>query len=69
MNTLTSTSALHGNRGFGRMFDAVSGFFAALGEARQMMATYQRLSRMSDSDLARIDVRREDIPQVVAKSV
>lgn len=66
MSTLTS-SAIHGShRGFGRVGEILSQTFAAIREARRMMNKYEELTRMSDSELAHIGVRREDIPQVVA---
>lgn len=51
---------------FGRMGAAVSEFYAAITDARRMADRYERLSRMSNSELARLGVSREDIPQVVA---
>lgn len=53
---------------FGRFAAAVSDFFAAVAEARRMADRYDYLSRLSTSELARMGITREDIPQVVARS-
>ncbi|WP_035716048.1 DUF1127 domain-containing protein [Azorhizobium doebereinerae] len=66
MSTLTSSAIPGSHRGFGRLSEIVSQTFAAIREARRMMNKYEELTRMSDSELAHIGVRREDIPQVVA---
>ncbi|MEW6255558.1 MAG: DUF1127 domain-containing protein [Pseudomonadota bacterium] len=52
---------------FGRFGHMVSDFIAAVGEARQMAAEYKHLTRLSDSDLARIGLTREEIPQAVVR--
>jgi uncharacterized protein YjiS (DUF1127 family) len=44
---------------------SVGDVFAGIDEAREMAARYERLSRMSNSELARIGLKREDIPQAV----
>ncbi|GGF48080.1 hypothetical protein GCM10007301_04220 [Azorhizobium oxalatiphilum] len=66
MTALTTSALPVGRRGFGRFAEIVSQTFAALGQARRMMIAYERMSRMSDSELAYAGIRREDIPQVVA---
>ncbi|MEP9355280.1 DUF1127 domain-containing protein [Xanthobacter sp. KR7-65] len=50
---------------FGRTGAAVSDFFAAIADARRMADRYERLSRMSDSELADLGFSREQIPQLV----
>ncbi|MFS8037070.1 hypothetical protein ACI7BZ_08905 [Xanthobacter sp. AM11] len=52
---------------FGRMGAAVSEFFSAVAEARRMADRYEHLSHMSNSELARLGISREEIPQVVAR--
>lgn len=52
---------------FGRFGAVVSDFVAAVRDARQMAVRYEELSRLSDSDLARIGLSREQIPQTVAR--
>ncbi len=44
---------------------SVGDVFAGIDEAREMAARYDRLSRMSNSELARHGLRREDIPHAV----
>ncbi|MFG1410795.1 DUF1127 domain-containing protein [Xanthobacter sp. VTT E-85241] len=51
---------------FGRFTAQVSEFFAAVREARVMADRYERLRRMSDSELAQQGLTRETIPQAVA---
>ncbi len=43
----------------------VSDFFDGIGEGLALAARYDRLSSKSDSELARLGLRREDIPQAV----
>ncbi len=50
---------------FGRFGNLVSEFFAAVSEAREMSNRYQYLVRLSDADLARHGLTREEIPQAV----
>lgn len=52
---------------FGRMGAAVSDFFAAIAEGRAMALRYDRLSHLTNSELARMGISREEIPQVVAR--
>jgi uncharacterized protein YjiS (DUF1127 family) len=49
-------------RRLGRRFFA---FFDGIGEARAMAETFKSLSRMSDAELARHGIKREEIPQAV----
>lgn len=51
---------------FGRMGAAVSEFFSAVAEARRMADRYEYLSHLSNSELARMGISREQIPQLVA---
>ncbi|MEP9380419.1 DUF1127 domain-containing protein [Aquabacter sp. CN5-332] len=53
---------------FGRFGTLVSDFVAAVGEARTMAARYEHLSRLSDADLARIGIARDEIPQAIVRA-
>ncbi|WP_245454122.1 DUF1127 domain-containing protein [Aquabacter cavernae] len=65
--TTMSTHPVREARLFGRFGAMVSDFVAAVGEARQMAAEYKHLTRLSDTDLARIGLTREEIPQAVVR--
>lgn len=52
---------------FGRFGAVVSDFVAAVREAREMAVRYEQLSRLSDSDLARIGLTRQEIPRAVSR--
>lgn len=67
MATITATATRETGL-FGRMGAAVSDFFVAVAEARRMADRYERLTRMSDSELQRLGFSREEIPQVVVRS-
>lgn len=53
---------------FGRMGAAVSEFFTAVADARNMAQRYDYLTHLSNSELRELGIAREDIPQVVARS-
>lgn len=68
MTTLTTT--LRGtDRRFGWFGAALSKTLAAIRDGRRMLAEYDALTRLSDSELARMGIRRQDIPQVVARGL
>ncbi len=67
MTTLTA-SAQGTTRRFGGLTGLASKIAAAIRDGRRMMAQYDELTRLPDSELARMGVRREDIPQIVASS-
>ena len=48
-----------------RFFGAVSEFLAGIRLARAMAHRYNTLSRLSDAELARRGIAREDIPSLV----
>lgn len=52
---------------FGRIGGAVSDFFSAVAEARRMAGRYDYLSGLTASELARMGLTREDIPQAVVR--
>lgn len=64
----TMTAQHHGaDRHFGRFGAIVSDFVAAVREAREMNARYQHLTRLSNSELSKIGLTREEIPQAVVR--
>ncbi|TCT05692.1 DUF1127 domain-containing protein [Aquabacter spiritensis] len=65
MTTITAHPS-HSTGLFGRFGTLVSQFVAAIGEAREMADRYEHLSRLSDADLARLGLTREEIPQAIA---
>ena len=44
-------------------------FFEGIVEGRQMEMRYERLSRMSNSELARLGLTRQDIPRVAVNGL
>ncbi len=48
--------------------DAFHGFFATIDEARAKSDRFERLAHMSDAELARQGLRREDLARVVLAS-
>lgn len=52
---------------FGRMGAAVSEFFSAVADARNMALRYDHLTHLSNSELQQLGIAREDIPQIVAR--
>ncbi|QTL02255.1 DUF1127 domain-containing protein [Aquabacter sp. L1I39] len=62
----TMTAHHHGTeRHFGRFGAIVSDFVAAVREAREMNARYEHLTRLSNTELSRLGLSREEIPQAV----
>jgi hypothetical protein len=49
----------------GRAFRAIGAFFDSLIAAQQAIARYERLARMSETELAARGIKREDIPHYV----
>ena len=64
--TATITTLRGTERRFGHISQIVSKTISAIREGRRMLAEYDELTRLSDSELARMGIRRQDIPQVVA---
>lgn len=64
----TATLAVSFNRPnlFRRLGAAWTLLRQGLAEGRRLHASYERLSRLSDSELARLGLAREEIPQAVA---
>lgn len=51
-----------------RVSRRISTFLDGIGEARAMAERFKVLSRMTDSQLARLGLKREDIPKAVLSS-
>ncbi len=68
MTTLTTTLRSTDRR-FGSFGALVSQTLAAIRDGRRMLARYDALSRLPDSELARMGIRRQDIPQAVARGL
>jgi len=64
MTTLTST--LRGDSAPLRtFFRSISDLFEGIREGREMAQRYNELSRLSDAELSRQGIKREDIPNAV----
>ncbi len=64
----TLTTALRGSDRRFSWFGAIaSKTIAAIRDGRRMLAEYDELSRLPDSELARMGIQRQDIPQIVAR--
>lgn len=68
MTTLTTTLRSTDGR-FGWFGAIVSQTLAAIRDGRRMLARYDALTRLPDSELARMGIRRQDIPQAVARGL
>ena len=49
------------------LFSSIGDFIEDLGSARRAASAYQRLSRMSDAELARRGYSRADLPRIAMK--
>jgi uncharacterized protein YjiS (DUF1127 family) len=66
MTTIALNSLIHGTPAFlNRLSQGIASFFDGIGEARAMAEHFKTLSRMSDAELARRGITRDEIPQVV----
>ena len=63
-----TTSPIHMPR-LSRLRDAVDGFFARLMDTSARVAEIDRLNAKSDAELARLGLRREDIPRHVFRDL
>ena len=69
MTTIALSQLLHGTPAFlQRLGNRFSALLEGIGEARAMAERFKTLSRMSDAQLARHGMKREDIPQAVLAS-
>jgi uncharacterized protein YjiS (DUF1127 family) len=53
---------------FRTVLGALNTFFAGIQEGREIWTRYETLTRMSDAQLARHGLRREEVPQAAVKS-
>jgi uncharacterized protein YjiS (DUF1127 family) len=66
MTTLALNHLIQGTPAFLlRLGRSVSAFLEGIGEARAMAEKFKTLSRMTDAELARYGIRRDQIPQAV----
>jgi len=66
MTTITFSHLIHETPAFlQRLGGRVSAMFEGIAEARAMAHHYKTLSQLSDAELARRGLKREDIPQAV----
>ena len=66
MTTAVLTANISRNFTFARLKSAWSLLQDGLAEGRRLHASYDRLSRLSDSELDRMGLARQEIPQAVA---
>jgi uncharacterized protein YjiS (DUF1127 family) len=66
MTTAVLTATTSRAFSFARLKSAWSLLQDGLSEGRRLHASYDRLRRLSDSELARMGLAREEIPQAVA---
>jgi hypothetical protein len=65
MTTLALPALVRGMPRIKRLFGAVSEFLAGIRLAQAMAGRYDSLSRLSDVELTRRGIAREDIPRIV----
>ena len=66
MTTLAMNHLLHGVPALlHRLGQGLSAMFQGVSDARSMADEFKTLSRMSDAELARYGLKREDIPRAV----
>ena len=65
MTTTTATTSYSLDARFYRLVGSVATFFEGIREGREMAARYNQLSKMSDLDLARRGIARNQIVHVV----
>jgi hypothetical protein len=69
MSTLALSQLLHGTPALlHKLGDRIHAFLAGIEQARAMSERFQTLSRMSDYELARRGLRRDEIPRAVMAS-
>ncbi len=66
MNTAVLTSPISRLARPNRLLTALATFWEGIQEGRRLAASYDRLTRLSNSELARLGLAREEIPQAVA---
>ena len=65
MTTLAVPALVRATPRLKRFFGAIGEFLAGIRLARAMAGRYNTLSQLSDAELARRGIAREDIPRVV----
>ena len=66
MTTLALNHLIQGTPAFlHRLSQSFTAFLDGIGQARAMAEHFKTLSRMSDAELARHGIKRDEIPQVV----
>ena len=69
MTTIALSQLITGTPAFlTRLGQHVSSFLDGIGEARTMAEQFKTLSRLSDTQLARRGLKREEIPQAVLEA-
>jgi uncharacterized protein YjiS (DUF1127 family) len=68
MTTLALPSLVRRTPRLRRFFGAIGDLLAGIRLARAMAGRYNTLSQLSDAELARRGIAREDIPRVVVNS-
>lgn len=66
MNTAVLTSPISRPDRPNRFLAPLKTLFEGVQEGRRLAASYDRLTRLSNSELARLGLAREEIPQAVA---
>ena len=67
MTTLTMTAGHSQPSRFATVLNAVNAFFAGIQEGREIWHRHDALARMSDAQLARHGLTRDDVPQAAVK--
>lgn len=67
MTALTYSAGHSRPSRFRTVLDALNGFFAGIQEGREIWRRYEGLARMSDAELARHGLTRDEVPQAAVK--
>lgn len=51
------------------LFETVNSFFAGIAEGHEIAMRYQKLSRLSDGELAELGLDRTEVPQAAVRGV
>jgi hypothetical protein len=69
MTTLTLPAGRPSGSFFHTVFDFCGALLAGARDGNAMARRYERLSHLSDAQLADLGLRRDDVPQFVAKTI
>ena len=61
------THRVHPGFPFTSLWRGFANFFAVVNHSLEAQSAYTRLSLLSDAELARLGLKREDIPQYIAR--